>query len=304
MSRDLHDQRFGAHLSVAGGLEKAFAAATELGCDCLQIFVKNQRQWSAPPLSEEQIRRFRAAARGGPRPVLAHGSYLLNLASPDSAVRRRSILALIDELTRCEALGIRGLVLHPGAHLGEGLDRGIARIAASLDEAHDATPGFRVRALLETTAGQGTTIGHEPAHLGRVLGGVRHPERLGVCVDTCHVFAAGYDLRAADGYERLIADLSRHVGLRRIHCLHVNDSQAPCHARVDRHEHIGRGRIGRAGFVRLVNDQRLAALPKILETPKGRDGRGVDLDRVNLRRLRGMIGRPAPAARPSPPGRG
>ncbi len=296
MSRDLHAQRFGAHLSVAGGLEKAFEAAAELGCDCLQIFVKNQRQWSAPPLDEEQIRRFRSAARHGARPVVAHASYLLNLASPDSAIRRRSVLALIDELTRCETLGVRRLVVHPGAHLGAGLDAGIARIAASLDEAHEATPGFRVRVLLETTAGQGTTIGHEPAHLGRILHAVRQPERLGVCVDTCHVFAAGYDLRTADGYERLLADLARHVGLRRIHCIHVNDSKTPCNARRDRHEHIGRGRIGRAGFARLVNDRRLADIPKILETPKGEDGRGVDLDRVNLRRLRRMIGLQVPAA--------
>lgn len=243
---------------------------------------------------------FRTAARGRVRPVIAHGSYLLNLASPNHAARRRSVLALIDELTRCEALGIRSLVVHPGAHLGEGLDAGIARIAAALDEVHDATPGFRARVLLEATAGQGTTIGHEPAHLGRIMQGVRRPERLGVCVDTCHVFAAGYDLRT-DDYERLIADLARHVGLGQIHCIHVNDSKTPCNARVDRHEHIGRGRIGRAGFARLVNDRRLAGIPKILETPKGEDGRGVDLDRVNLRRLRRMIGLLALAVGPRGP---
>lgn len=284
-------QRFGAHMSVAGGLERAFAAAEEAGCDGMQIFVKNQRQWSAPPLSEDVVRRFKQAARCSRiRPVVAHATYLINLASPDDTLWHQSITTLRDELLRCEALGIRSLVVHPGAHVGSGVDAGLARVAAALDEIHHTTEGLRARLLLETTAGQGTTLGAEVAELGRIMHAVREPRRLRVCVDTCHVFAAGYNLRRRETYERMVADLSRHVGLRRITCLHLNDSKTPCGSRVDRHEHIGKGKIGKAGFVRLLNDPRLAAVPRILETPKGTDGRGADFDRVNLRRLRAWVG--------------
>lgn len=284
-------QRFGAHLSVAGGLQNALHEAVRIGADCVQIFVKNQRQWRAKPLTEAQIRDFKAAQNEtGVEPVVAHGSYLLNLASPNADGRQKSIAALIDELERCEALGVPGLVVHPGAHLGEGVDVGIARIAASLDEVHAATAGFRSRVLLETTAGQGTTIGHEIEHLGRIIDATHTPERLGVCLDTCHLFAAGYDLREEEDYDRTLHELKSHVGLKRIACIHVNDSKGECGGRLDRHEHITKGCIGKRGFARVVNDARLFGVPKILETPKGEDGRGVDFDVANLQSLRKLIG--------------
>jgi deoxyribonuclease-4 len=282
--------RFGAHLSVAGGLHRAFDAAVATGCDCMQIFVKNQRQWQARPLSAEQIRAFRAAGQQtGVAPVVAHASYLLNLASPRAVGRRRSIAALVNELRRCAALGVPYLVVHPGAHLGDGIAAGIRRIAASLDDVHARTPGCATMILLETTAGQGTTIGHEFAHLAAIISAVKEPPRVGVCLDTCHLFAAGYNLADAADYARTIDELDRLVGLDRVRCIHVNDSKHPCGSRKDRHEHITKGCLGRAAFARLIADPRLAAVPKIIETPKGEDSRGRDLDRVNLRRLRSMI---------------
>lgn len=284
------NQRFGSHLSVAGGLHLAFDAAVELGCDCLALFVKNQRQWAAPPLKDEAISLYREAQRRtGIGPVIAHASYLLNLASPAADGRAKSIRALIDELTRCEALDIPGLVVHPGAHMGDGVDAGIARIAASLDEVHAGTAGFKAMVLLESTAGQGTTIGHEIVHLGKLLGQAKQPERLGICIDTCHLFAAGYDLRKKENYDATIDELARCVGLERIRCIHTNDSKTPCGSKKDRHEHIGKGEMGNAAFANLVNDPRLANVPRILETEKGSDSRGVDYDRLNLKRLRGLI---------------
>ncbi|MCP4590550.1 MAG: deoxyribonuclease IV [bacterium] len=277
-------------MSIAGGLENAVQAAVEVGCECLQIFVKNQRQWTAPELTADQIARFKHAVRqSGVRPVVAHATYLINLASPDDATWRRSINALTDELLRCEALGIRALVVHPGAHVGEGLDTGIARIVSALDEIHQRTGSLRARLALETTAGQGTAIGAEVAEIGRILETVQHPRRLRVCVDTCHVFAAGYDIRKPEAYASLIEELRTHVGLGNISCIHLNDSKRACGSRVDRHDHVGQGKIGKAGLARVVNDTHLATIPKILETPKGTDGRGTDLDRANLKRLRKWI---------------
>jgi deoxyribonuclease-4 len=279
-------------MSIAGGLENAFQAGVDAGCDCLQIFVKNQRQWRARPLTEDVVTRFRQAARRtGIRPVVAHATYLINLASPDDTRWHQSIDALTEELLRCEALGVRWLVVHPGAHLGEGVEAGLARITMALDKIHRRTAGIRARLLLETTAGQGTTLGAEFTHFRWIMDAVREPRRLRVCLDTCHLFAAGYDLRRPVGYERMVAELVEHVGLSNVACIHVNDSKGACGSRLDRHEHIGRGRIGRAGFALLVNDPRFVAVPKILETPKGTDARGLDLDRVNLQRLRGLIRR-------------
>lgn len=283
-------QKFGAHLSVAGGLHLAFDEAEQIGCDCLQIFVKNQRQWVARPLTDEQVRLFKDAQRkSGVSPVVAHASYLLNLASPEKANRDKSRDALIDELQRCEALGIEDLIIHPGAHMGSGIEAGIAAIADSLDQVHAATAGFTCRVLLESTAGQGTTIGHEICQLGEIIKQVRQSERLGVCIDTCHVFAAGYDIRDRDDYERLLDEIKRHVDIDRVKCIHTNDSKGDCGSRLDRHEHITKGKIGKAGFVNILNDPRLAHVPRILETPKGTDGRGVNLDRVNINRMKKLI---------------
>ncbi len=282
--------RFGAHLSVAGGLENAITAAVAVGCDCLQVFVKNQRQWRAGLLSEDQISRFRAARSANDvAPIVAHASYLLNLASPAKSTREMSINAMVDELTRCEALGVESLVFHPGAHLTGTVEEGIAHIAASLDEVHRRCAGFRTMILLETTAGQGSAIGWHFEQLAAILDRVREIGRLGVCLDTCHLFAAGYDFRTAEGFAAMIDEMDRTFGLGRVRCIHTNDSKKELGSRVDRHEHIGKGKIGKAGFAHFVNDPRFVDVPFILETPKGTDGRGTDFDKVNLRRLCSLI---------------
>jgi len=279
----------GAHVSVAGGLENAFALGARLGCECLQIFVKNQRQWRAPKLQSDLVAAFRAAQREtGLGPVVAHASYLLNMASPQRDARRRSILAMVDEVERCEALGVDSLIFHPGSHLDATVEQGIENIANSLDDVHRKTPGYKTTILLETTAGQGTSIGHRFEQLADILERVQQPERLGVCLDTCHLFVAGYDFRNADGYEGMIDELDSVIGLSKVRCVHVNDSKRECGSRVDRHEHIGKGKIGKRGFAHFVNDTRFAGIPMILETPKGKDGRGTDLDKVNLKRLRNL----------------
>ncbi|MCA9254230.1 MAG: deoxyribonuclease IV [Phycisphaerales bacterium] len=283
-------QKFGSHLSVAGGFENAFHEGVDVGCDCLQIFVKNQRQWTAKPISDEQVAAYKAASKEtGIGPVVAHASYLLNLASPEAPNRDKSVKALIDELERCEALGVVGLVLHPGAHMGDGEAKGIKRIAASLNKTHKATKGFVCRVLLESTAGQGTTIGHDVAHLGQIIEGVSEAERIGVCLDTCHLFAAGYDLRDVEAYEAMVQAMDASFGVDRVACIHMNDSKFDLGSRRDRHEHINEGFIGRAGFVNVVNDARLAGVPRILETPKGDDDKGRPNDKVNLGKLRRMV---------------
>ncbi len=277
-------------MSIGGGIENAFHAGADVGCDCLQIFVKNNRQWSTRALSDESVEAFRAAAESTRLwPVVAHATYLLNPASPDRSLRRRTVNALADEIRRCTRLAVPYLVLHPGAHMDTGINAGIRRIVATLDRVHELVAESPTRILLETTAGQGSSIGHRIEQLGRIIANVRMPDRLGVCVDTCHVFAAGYDIRDRAGYQRLTDELSEHVGLQRVQCIHVNDSMRECGSRVDRHAHIGQGKIGLAGFRHLLNDPGLASVPRILETPNGRDGRGTDLDRVNLKRLRRLV---------------
>jgi deoxyribonuclease-4 len=278
------DLPLGAHQSIAGGTPKAVERGLEVGCRVLQIFVKNSNRWVGRPIDRPEARAFRSATRGaGLARVVAHTSYLINLASPVAELRRRSIEALVEEIERCQRLGIPDLVLHPGAHCGEGESAGLARIAASLDEVFDRTAGARVRILLETAAGQGSCIGHRFEHLRDILGAVRTPRRVAACFDTCHVHAAGYDIVSARGYSETIADFDRTVGLSRLAAIHVNDSKKPRGSRVDRHEHIGRGTIGRRGFRNLMTDPRLAAIPKFLETPKDDT---LDFDRKNLATLR------------------
>ncbi len=277
-------------MSIAGGLHNAFGEGVKVGCDCLQVFVKNQRQWRAPPLTDEVIRAWKRAARETRiKPVVAHASYLINLASPDAVARRRSTDAFVDELTRCEALGIRGLVVHPGAHMGEGEDAGLRRVADSLNAVHRKTGGYKVRTLLETTAGQGTSVGHRFEHLGAILDRLQDADRVDVCLDTCHLFAAGYDFRKLAGYEEVMDAFDRFVGARRVKCIHMNDSKRECGSRVDRHDQIGKGKLGRAGFKHIISDRRLATVPKILETPKGEDEKGRAFDALNLARLRRMV---------------
>jgi deoxyribonuclease-4 len=263
------DLPLGAHQSIAGGTPRAIERGLEVGCRVVQIFVKNSNRWVGRPLDRPEARAFRSAARGANLSrVIAHTSYLINLASPVTQLRRQSIDALVEEIERCRKLGIPDLVYHPGAHCGEGEAAGVARIAASLDEVFARTAGARTRILLETAAGQGSCVGHRFEHLRDILGAVRANRRVAVCFDTCHVHAAGYDLVTREGYSETIAAFDRTVGLSRLAAIHVNDSKKPRGSRVDRHEHIGRGTIGRAGFRNLMTDPRLAAIPKFLETPK------------------------------------
>lgn len=280
----------GAHVSIAGGLDKAFDRGRENGCTALQIFTKNANSWQARPLTDAEILPFKQARqRSDIGPVLAHTSYLINLASPKEVIWERSKKALRDELDRCNLLGIDGLVLHPGAHIDSGVAAGIERIRRALDEVLASTPGS-ARLLLENTAGQGSYLGGDFSHLGRLLEGFDE-DRLGICFDTCHAHAAGYDLSTEGGYERTMAELDRQVGLQWIRAFHLNDSLKACGSRVDRHAHIGEGTIGRIGFARLMREARFASIPMILETPKGDDG---TMDRVNLQRLREMAGKALP----------
>jgi deoxyribonuclease-4 len=279
---------FGSHLSIAGGMHLALLAAERLGMGTVQVFTKNQQQWRAPPLVDVAVAAWKAEVdrlRYGL--TVSHDSYLINLASPDPASRRRSVAASIVEHLRCAALGIPLLVMHPGAHLGDGEARGIARVARSLDAVHKATPAG-VITCLEVTAGQGTCLGHRLEHLAEIISKLRRPERAGVCLDTAHLFAAGYDLRGPRRYAALMRDVDRTVGLDRVRVWHLNDSLKPLGSRVDRHAHIGRGEIGLDGFRPIVRDRRWRKVPKILETAKGPSPDGRDWDAVNLETLRGL----------------
>ncbi|MBX6316030.1 MAG: deoxyribonuclease IV [Isosphaeraceae bacterium] len=277
-------------MSMAGGYYRAVRAAHAIGFATVQLFTKSNNQWRAAPLTDAQVAAFRTAlAETGVADPVAHNSYLINLASPDDALWEKSIAAMVVEVERAEALGIADLVCHPGAHTGSGERAGLRRIACALDEVHRRTRGVRVRIALETTAGQGTCLGAQFEELGQILDRVAEPERLGVCVDTCHIFAAGYSLGTAEEYNGTIDALERAVGLERVRVWHLNDSQRPCGSRIDRHAAIGRGRMGLAPFRHVVNDPRFAHLPMILETPKGTEG-GEDLDSVNLRTLRQVCG--------------
>jgi deoxyribonuclease-4 len=278
-------------MSIQGGPHTAFERAEAAGCDTVQIFTKNTGTWKARPLGDDEIRAFHARARASPvKPVLAHAAYLPNLASPSEDLRRLSIEAVHLELERCEALGIDHLILHPGAHMGAGEEAGLARVVRSLAAIHAATRGFRAGILLETTAGQGTCLGHRLAFFGDVLARVKEPERVGVCIDTCHLFAAGYDLRSEEGYGAAMEDLERSVGLQKLRAIHLNDSKRELGSRVDRHEHIGKGQLGLGAFRLLLNDRRCRGIPMFLETPK--EG---DMDRKNLATLRRLRGSPGGA---------
>jgi deoxyribonuclease-4 len=277
----------GAHQSIAGGLYRALERGCEVGCEAVQLFTHSARQWTMRALGEDDVRAFAAArAASGVRAVLAHDSYLLNPAAPDETLRARTARDLIAELERCERLGIAWLVCHPGAHGGAGPEAGLRTAARTLDEVLTACRGFRARIALENTAGQGTQIGWRFADLGRLCGDTRDGERLRVCLDTQHAFAAGYDLRTAPGYAAAMAELDAAVGPGRVVALHLNDAQRGLGARVDRHEHIGAGALGLRAFRRVLRDARFRGLPMCIETPKGDD---LAEDRRNLATLRRLL---------------
>lgn len=281
--------QLGAHMSIAGGVHLALERAAETNMTACQIFTKNDRQWVGKPLDPDHVRRFyeQREALGFERTALvAHASYLINLASPDDALWKKSIAAFQDELERCQTLGVPSLVVHPGAHVGSGTGAGIARVAAALDEIYGALPDNPTMTLLETTAGQGTTLGSAFEELGAIIDAVGADERVGVCLDTCHVYAAGYDCRTVEGHASMVQNLDAAVGLNRLRAIHVNDSKHPLGSRKDRHHHIGEGEVGLEAFRHLINDARVRHLPFILETEKGDDG---EHDRRNLATLSGLV---------------
>jgi deoxyribonuclease-4 len=280
--------RLGAHMSIAGGLEKAPLRGKQVGCDTIQVFTKSNRQWRAKRLDDQEIEAFKAnLVATGIGPVVAHDCYLVNLAAPRRAVWKKSVAAFRMELERAERLGIPYLVAHPGSHAGAGEVEGIRRVAEALNVLHAELPHCCVRILLETTAGQGSSLGHRFEQLAAILAGVDQADRVGICLDTCHVFAGGYDIRTRDGYRKTVEDLDACLGLRRLQAIHLNDSKGGLSSRVDRHEHIGEGRLGLAPFRRLLNDPALRGIPMILETPKDDDF--VAADRRNLARLRRLL---------------
>jgi len=295
--------RLGAHLSIAGGLPRAVDRAEASGCQALQIFTKSAGQWRARELPPEEIALFKRRVRQTKiRPVVAHNSYLINLAAADPALRRRSIDSLRDELDRAEGLGLDGLVMHPGSYTSGTETGGLRLIADGLAEILASRPGGSTRILLEHTAGQGTNLGHRFEHLAEIIDLLGGSPRLGVCLDTCHLLVAGYDICSEQGYQDTFRQFGAIVGFSRLKAFHMNDSKKPCMSRVDRHEHIGKGCLGLAPFRRIVNDPRFAKLPMLLETPKldtpqSRRLSDIDpLDRMNLDALRRLIQSPKTSA--------
>jgi deoxyribonuclease-4 len=268
-------------------VEKSLARGTEAGCDTIQIFVKTPNRWVSKPLTEESVVAFRqAVAETGIWPVFAHSLYLTNMATPDDVLWLKSLDALVDDLERCERLGLPGLVIHPGSHMGSGEDAGIARVAAALDKVHARLPGYEVQIWLEVTAGQGAHLGYTFAQLEGMIHAVDEPERLGICFDTAHAFAAGYELRTRAGYEATWSEFDEMLGLERLKAIHLNDSKKELGSRVDRHEHIGQGLLGLEPFRFLLNDPRFRGIPMTLETEKSKD---LAEDKENLAVLRSLV---------------
>lgn len=283
---------FGSHMSASGGVDLALGRAEELGLESCQIFSKNERQWKAKPLDPAVVERFRSETeRTGITKLVVHDSYLINLASPKLDIREKSVAAFKDELERCDTLGIPYLVTHPGAHTGSGFEAGIQQFADSLNEVYDSLPDNQALTLLETTAGQGTSLGRSFSELAAIIEKVEAKDRVGVCLDTCHVFAAGYDYRTPELYATMMEEFDSTVGLDRLKVIHLNDSRFPLGSFRDRHDQIGAGEVGLEGFRQFVNDPRLTGLPGILETEKDPDGNN---DRQNLDTLKRLIGQPAP----------
>ena len=280
----------GAHVSIAGGVARAPARGRELGCGAIQIFVKNQRQWAAPPLTAADARAFRRERRRARiRHAFAHGSYLVNLACPDPAGWRQAVDTFTEELRRAAMLGLDALVVHPGSHLGTGAAAGLDAIARGIDEGLRATRRARVKVALENTAGAGNVLGRTFAELRAILERLGHPARVGVCIDTCHLFVAGYDIRTPAGYALAMAECEEMIGAERVLAFHLNDAKAPLGSGLDRHENIGRGALGLPPFRLLLNDRRFAGVPKVLETPKEPEPRADLRNLATLRRLRRRV---------------
>ena len=277
----------GAHESVAGGIHRAVERAESVGATALQVFTKNSNRWESPPLTREDAESYKTAlSKSNIRSVISHDSYLINLCATDPAILERSRNAMVDEIRRCEFLGIGLLNFHPGAHMGAGEEAGIRLIAESLDIVHGRTRGCGVLSVVETTAGQGSVLGRTFEQIAAIIAAVKDPDRMAVCIDTCHIFAAGYDIRDPKSYAGVMERFGEVVGFDRLRAIHVNDSKGALGSKLDRHAHIGEGQIGRAGFRNIMNDARLAGVPKVLETPKGDD---LAEDRVNMAALKKLI---------------
>jgi deoxyribonuclease-4 len=286
----------GAHESVAGGAWNAIARGRADGCEAVQIFARPSSQWRAKPLAPDEISMFRSEHAAVGWPALSHASYLINIAATDDVILAKSRDALEEEMTRAEELGLDFVVLHPGAHLGVGSDDGVDAAAATLSDIHERTRGMHVSLLLEVTAGQGSCLGCRFDELARLLERTRGGHTMGVCFDTCHAHASGYDLSTEAGYDRAFDEFQRVLGVDRLRAFHLNDSKTPTGSRVDRHAEIGDGYLGLLPFWRLVNDPRFASTPAVLETPSGPDK--LPSFARNLARLRALIGAPRP---PGPP---
>jgi len=281
-------------MSIAGGYFKAVERARDAGCDCVQIFTKNNNQWRAKPITDEDAGKFRDALTACQiKHPLSHASYLINLASPAEELWAKSRDAMIVELRRAEQLGIPYVVLHPGSFTTSDEPQGIARIAAALNEIHQQTDDIAACCLLENTAGQGTNLGWRFEHLAAIMDLVKQTDRIGICFDTCHAFAAGYPLSTHEAFTATFNELDQRIGIGRIRAFHLNDSKREFASRVDRHEHLGEGCLGLEAFRHLVNDDRFRDVPMYLETPKGQDSEGEDWDQVNLNVLRRLVGKTA-----------
>lgn len=279
----------GAHMSIAGGYYKSVEAAAEASCDCVQLFTKNNNQWRAKAITDDDAKRFRDAmdAHEIDHPI-SHASYLINLASPDDELWSKSIDAMVVELQRADLLGIPYVIVHPGSFTTSSEEEGISRIAEAFNEIHRNHKRIKAVTLLENTAGQGTNLGWQFEQLAAMLKKIKSTRRMGVCIDTCHAFAAGYDMSTPAAYRKTIKSLDDNVGIERVRAFHLNDSKKDLGSRVDRHEHIGRGQMGLDPFRHLLNDRRFANVPMYLETPKGSENER-DLDQINLETLRGLI---------------
>ena len=280
-------QLLGAHTSIAGGVSKSIPLAEKLGFTAIQIFTKNNIRWVSKPLEKEEIENFKLLlAKSNIEFVVSHDSYLINLCAQDKSNLKKSRDSFIDELERCELLGIPHLNFHPGAHGGQGVEEGIKMIAESINIAHQRTKGFNVSGMLELTAGQGTNLGYKFEHIAKIIELVDEHERMTACIDTAHIFAAGYNIKEKIEYDKVINEFDQIIGLDRLKCIHINDSKKGLGSRVDRHENIGKGFIGLEGFSNIMNDSRLTHIPKILETPKGKE----QLEDIeNLKVLKSLI---------------
>lgn len=277
----------GAHMSISGGLHLAIDRAVAAGCNVVQVFTRNSNQWKGKPISDSDVALFRSKFEAsGLYEVVSHDIYLINLAAPPGDTRDKSLAAFRDELETCARLGIKKVVMHPGSHLSDPPQVGLERVVEAFNQLFSEVPQFDGQVLIETTAGQGSNLGRTFEEIGAIINNSKFPHKFAVCFDTCHTFAAGYDTASESGYADTMAQFDRLIGLDKLQCFHFNDSKKGLGSRVDRHEHIGQGALGLNPFRYILNDVRFAAVPKILETPKGDSE---DMDAVNLGILRGLV---------------